>query len=107
MLESLVFLYRVQRYSSACLGCSESTASRALTGELARRPVTERSARRTTLIAFLSPCVDQMLCLLQFREPVRVQTLGEEGFFEAFHERIVRELSRPEEVDLHAIPIGP
>jgi hypothetical protein len=42
-------------------------ASRDLTGELARRPVTEGSVR-TTLIIFLSPGFDQLLCLLQISE---------------------------------------
>jgi hypothetical protein len=49
-----------------------SGASRDLTGELARRPVTERSVS-TTLIIFLSPDFDQELCLLQIYEPVSVR----------------------------------
>jgi len=48
---------------------SESAASRALTGELAGRPVTERLVR-TTVIVFPSPGFDQVLCLLQVTEPL-------------------------------------
>jgi hypothetical protein len=38
--------------------CSQYAASRVLTGELPRRPFTERSVR-TTLIVFQPPCLDQ------------------------------------------------
>jgi hypothetical protein len=50
-------------------------------GELARRPVTERCAR-TTLIIFTSPSFDQALRLFEVHEPMGIQTLSPEGFYE-------------------------
>lgn len=62
---------------------------------------------RTTLIVFLLPGFDQLLSLLHVHEPVDVQAFRPERPIEAFDERVVGWLTRPGEVDLHSILVGP
>src|SRR5450631_1128954 len=88
------------------LGFSQIAASRDLAGELAWRPLAERSVR-TTLIVFSSPSFDKPPCLVQVSEPVGIQTFGTEGAIERFDEGVVSWLARTREVDLHPVLVSP
>ena len=53
------------------------------------------------------PGFDEVACLLQIHEPVRVETLAAEGPVEALYERIVCRLTKSREVDLCPVLVGP
>src|SRR5271155_5131522 len=105
-MKGLVFLYQVQCELSTSFCSSQIAASCDLTGELAGRPVTERSVR-TTLSVFLPPGFDQVFCFVHVSEPVCVQALPAKGSVEAFYEGVVGRFARPREVHLHTISVSP
>src|SRR5665213_317731 len=95
-------LYQAQSESSAGLGCSQFAASRELTGEFAGCPLAERSVR-TTLIVFFPPGMNDLFCIDQRFEPVRIQAFISKGTIERFDESIVGRLAWAREVDLHPV----
>jgi len=62
---------------------------------------------RTPLIVFPSPCLAQLFCLLERREPVRVQAFGPQRSFERFHGCIVGRLPWTREIGPHTYLIRP
>ena len=74
--------------------------------ELERRPVPQRGMR-THPIVILPPSLRQASCLVQRQEPVLVQALVTKPSVERLDHRIIRGLSRPAEVELHTVEVGP
>src|SRR6266403_1794979 len=100
-------LFRITRgVSLRQFGACEFGASRELTREFLRCPLPETSVR-TTLIVFPSQRLAQLFCLLERREPVRVQAFGPQRPFERFRVCIVGRLPWTREIGPHTYLIRP
>ena len=73
--------------------------------ELERRPVPQRGMR-TNPIVILPPGFCQPLGFVQRQEPVLIQALVTKPSIERLDHSIIRGLSRPAEVELHAVEGG-
>jgi len=65
----------------------ETKKSTILASEFVRRSLSQRPVR-TTLIVFPPPSPDDLLCLAQTGEPMRVEALRPEGPIKGFHVRL-------------------
>ncbi len=72
--------------------------------EFERRLVAQ-STMRTNAIVIIPPSFCHGLCFIERQEPVLVQTLVAKPTIERLNERIIRWLSWPAEVELHAIEV--
>ena len=75
-------------------------------GELHRRPVAQRGVR-PTLVVVSPPSLDFFLRVLEGGEPVLVQALLLSPSVERLGIGIVARFARPDEVELHLVPVRP
>jgi hypothetical protein len=62
---------------------------------------------RTNAIVIIPPSFCHGPCFIERQEPVLVQTLVAKPTIERLNERIIRWLSWPAEVELHAVEVSP
>ena len=74
--------------------------------ELGGSPVIERTVR-SLLVVIATPRGDDGTGSVQTLEPVVVQALVAKTSVEAFHKGVLRRLARGNELELHAVAIGP
>jgi hypothetical protein len=74
--------------------------------EFERRLVAQ-STMRTNAIVIIPPSFCHGPCFIERQEPVLVQTLVAKPTIERLNERIIRWLSWPAEVELHAVEVSP
>ena len=72
-----------------------------------RRCSVAQSTMRTYPIVIVSPSFCHGPCFIERQEPMLVQALDTKPTIERLDERIIRGLSWPTEVELHAVKGGP